>query len=198
METRILETILTNRKIMKKLIFTLAGLLLAATTFAGNSLTLKSGDASVLSEKEDAVLVIDYSNTKVEGKTLEGYLQSRGDDFVRDWPEDAKKAKSYFVGRYNKKSKGLNVVEGSTGKYKMIIHVADMDMGNAGSSFIPMAGAKAGGVIMNGTLEIVDAQSNKQVCEFQINKVKGVGHMSETVRIGMMYFQLATDLTKFK
>lgn len=184
---------------MKKFVLTLAGLLFATSSFAGSSLSLKSGDASVLKEKTSTSLEIDYSAATVDGQSLEAYLQSRGDDFVRDWPQDQITAKNYFLGQFNRKSKGLNIVnEGSVSKYKMVIHVKEMDMGNGGASFVPFGGAKAGGVIMSGTLEIIDIESNKNVCEFEIDEVKGMGHVSETVRIGMMYFQLATDLVKYK
>ena len=184
---------------MKKFILTFAGMFLALSCFAGgSSLDLKKGNAGVLKEKADAVLEIDYSKTMVEGKTLDEYLNSRGEDFVRDWPSDKERAQQYFVARLNQKSKGLQIVNGSTAKYKMIIHVDKLDMGNGGASFNPFGGVKAGGCIMSGSIEIVEAATGNSVCVLEVDEVKGVGHVSETIRIGLMYFQLATDVVKFK
>lgn len=134
---------------------------------------------------------------KVNGKTLDGYLKSRGDDFVRDWPDDAKKARAYFVVRFNQKNKkGLQITETKSSKYKMIFQVKSLDMGNGGSSFIPFASAKAGGVIVSGLIEIINQETDKSVCCLEVDDVKGVGHPSETVRLGMAYFDLASKVLK--
>lgn len=81
-------------------------------------------------------------------------------------------------------------------KYKMVIYVDYMDMGNGGSSFNPFASVKAGGVIMKGRCEVIDVKAGQYVCRMAFDEVKGLGHPSETVRLGMTYFELASNIFK--
>ena len=181
---------------MKKILFSLVCILCTASMFAGG-VSVKSGNGSVLKNSSKALLEFDYSKAKVEDKTLDEYLKSRGDDFVRDWPRDKETAAGYFRGRFDKKSKGLKLTTNvSEPSYKIVIRVNSLDMGNGGSTYVPYASAKAGGVIMSGTIDIIDVKSNEVVCILNVDKVKGNGHPSETVRLGMMYFELATKICK--
>ena len=188
---------------MKKLLFStlLAALLLAAGKAAAGSdpLQVVSGNLAYLNLDATALVRFDYSQTMVEDKTLDQYLQSRGDDFVRDWPSDCKKAALYFINRVNSKNKkggGIQTTDDGPAHLMLLFHVKTLDMGNGGSTFIPMAGAKAGGVIMNGTLEIINLSTNAVVCTVNIVNIKGQGHVSETVRLGLCYFEMATQLLK--
>jgi len=174
-------------------------LLSAVNVFAGNPVSVKSGDISVLKNQSNAILEIDYSNTKVDNKeTLDEYLKRRGDDFVKDWPKDKETAANYFIGRFNNKNKGMQLLmePATNANYKIVIHVNNLDMGNGGSTFNPYASPKAGGVIMTGTVDIVDMKTNKIVCTLTVDEVKGLGHVSETTRLGLMYFELATIICK--
>jgi hypothetical protein len=138
-------------------------------------------------------LTIDYSSAKVENQTLEAYLKSRGDDFVRDWPEDQKKAREYFVVRFNKKfKKGMQIVDDGA-DYAIQIHVNNLDMGNGAAAFFSFS-AKGGGVIMSGTVDVLNTKTQARVCSLVVDEVKGIGHMSETVRLGMMFYELANEL----
>ncbi|MBR0037262.1 MAG: hypothetical protein IJP70_06440 [Bacteroidales bacterium] len=134
--------------------------------------------------------------------TLDEYLQSRGDDFVRDCPQNKEYAAKYFTNRLdtkNKKGKGLTTTsEESQAEYKIIIRPISFDMGAGGLSMIPMAKAKAGGCIMSGTAEIIETSSGNTVLSLTIDEVKGLGHVSETVRLGMMYIELANLMLKLK
>lgn len=184
---------------MKKCFCLIMGIMTSLMSFAGDEITLRSGNPKVLYQAVSAALEIDYSSTMVKKETLDEYLKGRGEDFVRDWPEDIKKAQSYFVTRFNKKNKkGMQLVEADESvAYKMVIHISYLDMGNGGSAFNPWASAKAGGVIMNGVVDIIDLKKNKIVCSMSAEDVKGLGHVSETVRLGMCYFELASRMLKF-
>lgn len=184
---------------MKKALFTLILLLLGGEIFAASPVSVTSGNISYLKLNATAVVEFDYSSAVVDGKTLDGYLQSRGEDFVRDWPNDETKAAEYFIVRINQKNKkgGMQATRpGHPAQYKILIKVTSLDMGNGGSTFIPMAGAKAGGVIMNGTVEIIDLSTGQTECTVRVDEIKGTGHVSETVRLGLCYFELANNLTK--
>lgn len=184
---------------MKKLLLSLF-CLCAISAMGKGIFTLESGDASVLKQAGAlAVVEFDYSKTMVKEQKLNDYLKSRGDDFVRDWPKDKIKAQSYFPMQFNKTfKKGMHVSEsGATAPYKMVMHIDWMDEGSGGASFIPMAGAKAGGVIVRGSMDVVDTKTQKVICKISFDNVKGMGHPSETVRIGMAYMQVAKELGKF-
>lgn len=187
---------------MKRLISLALSLVAAVLVYAGNPVSVKAGKPTVFNVVERCTMTVDYSKTKVSDKkgelSIDEYLKSRGEDFVKDWPNDKVKALEYFKVRFNKKfKKGLQIVSNADdAKYKMILHVDRLDMGNGGSMFIPMASSKAGGVILNGTLDVIDVKAGKYVCRLRLDDVKGTGHVSETVRLGLCYFELATYIYK--
>ena len=185
---------------MKRAILFIFCILVGVMSYAGDEISLKSGNPKVLYDNSKATLEIDYSKTMVKKETLKEDLNRRGADFVKDWPDDSKKAREFFIVRFNKKNKnGMQIIEteGKSAPYKIILHVSYLDMGSGGSAFNPWASAKAGGVIMNGTLDIVDVNKNMLVCSMSADDVKGIGHPSETVRLGACYFELATRMLKF-
>ncbi|MBP5346999.1 MAG: hypothetical protein J6Y99_12380 [Bacteroidales bacterium] len=187
---------------MKKIcVLMMAMLLSVGVAMAKSELKVTSGNASLLKQDAKAVVIFDYANTKVGDKTLNEYLQSRGADFVKDWPQDSQKAVDYFAVFLNtkhKNGKGITVGTEDVSKYKMIFHVADLDMGNGGGMFIPFASAKAGGVIVNGTLELIEIATGKTVLTVDAHDVKGTSHVSETVRLGLAYGELAKMVAKLK
>ena len=189
----------------KTILFSFLGLLCSINLFAGNPVSVKSGNASVLRQSAKVILEIDYSATKVGNQTLAEYHQERGEDWVRDWPREQETAASFFREAFKKKSKGLQMTTNqSAASYKMVIRVQNLDMGNAGSFIVAMAlgpfagGKKAGGVIMVGTVEIIDLKTNAVVCVLYVDEVKGKSHVSETTRIGQMYTELAKNIAKIK
>lgn len=183
---------------MKRLLSIVMLLLSVVGIYADNPVTVKAGNPVVFNETSQALVVVDYSKTMVKDQTLDAYLKSRGEDFVRDWPQDQDKALEYFVVRFNKKNKkGMQIGRHLTdAKYKMVIYVDYMDMGNGGSSFNPFASVKAGGVIMKGRCDVIDVKAGQYVCRMAFDEVKGLGNPSETVRLGMTYFELASNIFK--
>jgi hypothetical protein len=183
--------------IIKSFLISLLCLFGTVTLFAGNPVTVKSGDISVLKSPSIALLEVDWSATKVGDQTLEAYLQGRGEDWVRDWPRNKETAASYFKPRFNKKSKGMKVTnDESVATHKMVIHVKSMDVGNPWGTFF--GPPKAGGVIMIGTVDIVELATNRVLCVLYVDEVKGQGTMSETERMGLMFDMLATKICKLK
>ena len=187
---------------MKRILFIVLCLFCTAHLFAGKPVRVKSGDISVLKTPSRVLLDIDYSEAKVGKVPLDEYLQKRGDDFVRDWPRESETAAAYFRSCFNKKSKGAKITtDESSAAYKILIRVKHLDMGNAGSFFVTMAvggSQKAGGVIMSGSIDIVDLATNKVVCVLYVDDVKGKGYPNEAIRRGMMYEELAKRICKLK
>jgi len=183
---------------MKRLLTFVVMLVSAIAMYAGNPVVVTAGNPVVFNEASQALVEVDYSKTMVKDQTLDAYLKGRGADFVRDWPDDKDKALEYFIVRFNKKNKkGMQIGRHwSDAKYKMVIIVDWMDMGNGGSAFNPWASAKAGGVIMKGRCDVIDLKAGQYVCRMDFDEVKGIGHPSETVRLGMTYFELASNIFK--
>ena len=174
-------------------------LLCTVSLFAVNSVTVKSGKSSVLKTSAKASLEVDYSATTIGDQALDEYLQARGDDYVKNWSKDTEYAAKYFKERFNKKNKGLKIApDPSEAAYKIVIHVQNLNMGNSGSAFVPFASSKAGGIVMTGTVDIVDIQLNEVVCTLEVDQVKGVKHVSATVRMGLMFMELATKMCAIK
>ena len=185
---------------MKKLLLMALVVLCAQYAKADSFLSLRSGNPQVFLVKSKASFEVDWDHARVtnwDNKLFPQYLKHRGDDFVRDWPKDREKAEQYFTVRLNKKSSGMKIEEdGGSTDYKMIIRLSKIDVGDGASGFVPYSNAKAGGVIMDGTLELRD-RAGKLLCVLDINEAKGVGHPSETVRYGMTLFEVANALCDF-
>ncbi len=169
---------------------------------AKDPMTLESGSLADLADSSKSVLFkVDYSNAVVHNDgneyTLEGYLEHRGPDFVADWKKDEEKAYSYLPVRFNQKNKkgAQALISEDMGKYDILATVclSDIDFGNGGSTFVPFAGAKAGGCIISGKLVITGADG-AELAQLPFTEVKGLGHVSETIRLGMSYFELMNKL----
>ncbi|MDR0828912.1 MAG: hypothetical protein LBN95_02220 [Prevotellaceae bacterium] len=184
---------------MKKLLFTFVCLFGAMSLFAGNPVSVKSGDVSVLKDVTTALLELDFSNATVEGKTIDEYLESRGSDFVRDFPQDKEYSALMFAAQYNKKNKGLHVAtDVSDAVLKFVIHVDKLDYGNAHGQFMPFASAKSGGCIISGTIDIIDLKTNEIVLTLSIDEVKGLANVSDKIRLGLCFFELGSSVAKVK
>lgn len=181
---------------MKKTLFLMVCLFVSITSFAGNPVIVKSGNVDVIKQHVGAILEFDYSKTKIEGKELHAYLKDRGGDVAKDWPSDNEKAKSYFVQEFNKKNdKGMFVSTETNSPYKIIVHVSTLDLGNTAASFLSFS-AKGGGAIMTGTIDIVNAKTNKSECTLEITELKAISHPSEVIRRGLLYASLAKNVSK--
>lgn len=191
--------------IMKKFLIVATIFLVSASSLFAGGVSVKSGDVSVLKNPGKAKVVWDYSKTYVgedgaKTKTLSQYLSSRGSEYVRDWPKDHAKAEEYFSIRFSKlNKKGLVVAEGKDKvDYLIEIKVEVLDMGNAAGLFIPMGGAKAGGVIMWGKVYVKNAKTKKTVLTLEIDEVKGKANPSESMRLGLCYMDLATRMARVR
>lgn len=186
---------------MKKVLSILAMVLVCISANAkSNAMSLQSGSVDQLINPENTVwFVVDYDKAIVHDKdndfTLKDYLKHRGDDFVADWNKDQAKAYSYIPVRYNQKNKkGAKALE-SEGAHNITadIILTDIDFGNGAGAFVPFGGAKAGGCIISGSIVVKDAQGN-EIAVLPFKEVKGLGHVSETIRLGMAYFELMNNL----
>ena len=165
---------------------------------AANPVTISAGSAAALKNCGEVVCVFDYSNATIKGKPLMEYLESRGEDFVRDWPTDTETINMSFMTFFNMKNKlGIQMVSASeTAKYKFVLTYSEMDLGNGGSSLAPFSNAKAGGFIMSGTANFIDISTGETVLSFAIDELKGLGGFTETSRRTTTHFDLTKKMFK--
>ncbi len=185
---------------MKKILLLFAGLLLAVGTEAYTCVSFKSGDPSILMKKCRISYEVVWDRARVtnyDNLLFPDYLKKRGDDFVRDWPSDRKKIEKYFTKQFNRKSDFMKIADGGKTDYKMILRLTSIDIGNGASGFNPWASRKAGGVIINGTIDFVDNSTGKVVCVLNIIKAKGTSSPSETVRMGLTFVVIGGDIHDF-
>lgn len=128
------------------------------------------------------------------------YLKEKGDDYVEDWDEEATFAHQYFFASFNdENSRGLQVFpfgEESIYSYEMTIHVNELDLGEGGSMFNPWARRDAGGMKMSGTIEFKDKATGEVVLVLKVDGIKGESHVSQRVRMGLMYDNLAEEISE--
>lgn len=161
--------------------------------------TVKAGDVSILKKDITALLELDFSKTMVEKQHIDEYLKSRGDDFVKDFPEDIAGATNVFIYQFNRKNNGMQISTNvNNAEYKMVICITNLDYGNAGSSFVPFAGAKAGGCIIDGTINILNLKTNEMFEIHKFNGIKGNGNFSDKGRLNAVFIELANKIVKLK
>ena len=72
----------------------------------------------------------------------------------------------------------ITLVDPATAKYKVIVIVDTVDMGNGAA-----AAFGAGGAIMKGRIQVLNLQDNSTVAEMEFNHVKGYGHYMQFIRL---------------
>jgi hypothetical protein len=145
----------------------------ASPSVAKNSITVDSGDLSVVKNSEiTATVLFDYTDLRIEGKPYMEHLESKGKDYVRDWPTESLTSESYFMKCWNHDNEdGMQVTSTKGNDYTMVFVVSDMDMGSgAASAFI---GFGAGGAKMSGKMYIIKGNSNIPVLTVTIDGQSG-------------------------
>ena len=173
----------------------------------GDQVTLQAGTANVIWTLNSAYFETYYSEAKVEGDSWDQWLQKKGDDYVRDWPSDKQKVDTYFMTRFNKKTKkkgGINLQNTNPNDtYRFIIHFSDIDMGSIGggvvaSVFLGGFAKKSGGVnFKTGYVDVVEAATGKVVCRLSFRDVKGDSGLNMSSQLMFALEDLHDELIGF-
>ena len=181
----------------KMLLLGLLCLFGVVTLFAAKTITLKSGDVSVVKKPALAFFEIDFSNAKVGDETMEEYQKRRGDDFIRDWPEAVKRSYVFFTKNFNKTNKkGIQLTTDKDAinvSYRFVVTVYNLNMGDGWSGLTPIHKNKAGGMLMSGSIDIIDMENNTVVCSFKFENVKGLGHIRVRDRLDYWFMCFLLD-----
>lgn len=180
---------------MKKIFLFLFLFFTAFTSWAG-SIKVISGDIAVFNNNGiTASLIFDYSNLKIEGTPYQNWLKEKGNDYVRDWPEQCKASEEYFIRCWNKDNdKGLQVTSSEGKEYYMIIDAREMDMGSAAASMF--VGFGAGGAKLTGTMYIFKQGCDIPCLTVEIDGQTGRSAVTEMARRIDLYGELAEDMVK--
>ncbi len=194
---------------MKKFLFTCCALTLSMSVMAksGDKLTLQAGSANVIWNLSSAFFELDFSEANVEGKSMDGWLQEKGDDFVRDWPKDKTTVETVFVSLFNKKTKKKNGLtlqtDNPNDSHKMIVHVQELDMGSIGGGVVSQvflgafAGKSGGAELKSGYVDVVDMTANTVVCRLAFKDVKAHAQLSWTSQLTMVLEELRSEMFGF-
>lgn len=187
---------------MKRVLFSFALLFMACVAMnAANPVKLKSGDKSLFGEEVTIHVVIDDHKTVIDRRdqTADVYYGAKGEDEYEKFMDDLDRAHKSFITFFNEKKEAnvkATVTEtADNAEYTMNVDVALMNVGNAGGMVWGMS-RKAGGALINGTIQVVDNASGETVCEFEFERVKGLMAPVFRARAISVYRYLADGLLK--
>ncbi len=181
--------------IMKKIVsLLLVALAMCVTSWAKSDVQLESGSLKELKKSDAKVLVVwDYSQCTLNGKEAQGFLQEKGEDWVRDYNKELEKAELVFLERLKDKSGDINPNTVGDYDYKMVIRVTDFHYGSTALGVVIGFGAGNGHV--TGKVEFYKKDSTETIAVLDVNGVPGGGMGNEVRRI-MAYRGLADHIAK--
>ena len=181
---------------VKKLMLIAIMAFLSMPIVARNAIKVVCGDLSVFNNPNiTASVLFDYEDLRIEGKPYMEHLRSRGNDFVRDWPQESTTSENYFIKCWNHDNEdGMQVTSSPNQDYIMVFDVSDMDMGSGAASMF--VGFGAGGATMSAKMYIFKKGNNIPVLVVNINGQSGRSGMTEIVRRVDLYGELAEDLVE--
>lgn len=176
---------------MKKLTLFISALLIAATTsFAGNPVKITKGNASAIKDAGVIPFEFDYTKTAVTGQGSDVFIKAQGKN------EETIQSYEYFIDAFKSKKLGISTTGNSNpaqvkdAKYKLVIHVAHLDLGSGIASQFAVT-FTAGGCIMDGTAEIVEVATGNPVIIMSIDKFKAHSRVKDNKRLGILYKDIA-------
>lgn len=150
---------------MKKLLLSLCAMLIGMTAFAGNPLKVVTANVNLkdfMKEKENAVLVMDWSKAKYDNK------KTAAAEFGKDFAFIKKDCADKFIEAFNDKSKGITLQSTAKGaKYKFVFVVKNVDSFTNVMGYGPRTEAK-----FWGTLKIQNAKNGKLLAEISITEAE--------------------------
>ena len=84
------------------------------------------------------------------------------------------------------------MIDPAKAKYKFVVTVNQIDMGNGAASAFGM-GVNTGGAMMKGSMKAVEIKTGKTLATFDINECKGWGNYSQYIRLQMLFSVLFAE-----
>lgn len=187
---------------MKRIIASIiACMSIISMSHAQDTVILKSGSLEFLNSPTGLFLEVSFENAKVGDQTIEEYLATKGDDYVRDWPDNQQTGQSFFEKEFNKRNKGGAQIRKSTAvvqpKYKMVINILNYFPGDPKMKNLPLV-SKSGGDVLTGLINVYEIETGNIVCEMIIDDVNGISYPSDGERLGMALLKVAKKICILK
>ncbi len=186
---------------MKRFVLILSFLVGVLTLNGANPVKLVKGDKSVFYQESAAYVVIDDHTTLIDGKNEKAdvYYGNKSQKAYEEFVDDVDRGHASFITYFNeKRANRIKMTMSDTDEdtnYTLTVKVISMNVGNAGGMVWGLS-RKAGGALINGTMQLIDKSTQKVVCEFEFEKVKGLLSPDFRVRVISVYRYLADGLLK--
>lgn len=184
---------------MKKFAIVLGLLLSVITLHAADPVKLVKGDKSVFRQEVMVNVIIDDHTTVIDRKdqTADVYYGNQSAEKYEQFVADVDRGHESFITYFNEKKKSKTKLTmtsaNESAAYTLKVKVTSMNVGNAGGMVWGMS-RKAGGALINGTMQLVDNQTGEVACEFEFAKVKGLMAPVFRARVISVYRYLADGL----
>ncbi len=186
---------------MKTVVITLCLWMSALVLQAANPVRLTQGDPSVFHQEGTVYVVIDDHTTLIDrtDQTADVYYGNKSEAEYQKFLEDVDRGHASFITYFNEKHPGQTLLTMSDveeqATYILQVNVSLMNVGNAGGMIWGMS-RKAGGALINGTMQLLDKETGEVLCEFEFEKVKGLMAPVFQARVISVYRYLADGLLK--
>lgn len=170
------------------------------------------GDFHVLKQKgKTGIVELYYDQAKIGNlhsmdiseETVIKHLEKNDSKAFSKWTDIKEEAAEMFMKRWNEeKNRYVKLVEKGTPDYKLVIKADSFDPGNSGSATWSWNKCD-GGIIISGTLEVLDANGNC-ACKVKINRYRGASSRNIDLkvptfhrRVVLFHKSLAKDLLEY-
>ena len=182
----------------------MATMLLSVLTLSAkksnNPVVLKSGDVSVFQKEATANVVIDDHKVLIDGtgKTADVYYGEKSVAEYEQFIANINRGHESFITSFNekKRAKIKFVLSGSDvdTQYTLKVNLSLMNVGHAGG--IWSMKKKTGGVLINGTMGLIEKATGKVICEFEFGNLQGRKGYTFQQRISNCYAALGEFLSE--
>ena len=142
---------------------------------------VESGNiGEVFQSDKTATVKHDFSTTKLANLSdkkltddlfLE-HLKTKDPGVYNSWDSHQKEFSQFFIDRWNDYKGSLKMTADEPADYTLLIKFDYIDEGNVGAALWAMS-KKTGGIMMRGTIELIDASGNK-VFTVKVNDYRGM------------------------
>jgi hypothetical protein len=187
---------------MKKILILLLVLFsVNSSLYSKDDVTVKSGSLYELKARKDVKVnvVWDYTKSTIEGKSIDTFLNEKGQEWVSAYPKEIETAETWFKDKINQKTKTINVVD-SKAEYVITVNVSDFHYGSTGLSV--MVGFGSGNAHLSGKVIFTKVGSTEPIAILDVDGVPGSGFGNEKRRcssyekLGKWIVKLISDAKK--
>lgn len=131
---------------------------------ARNPLKLVQGSLDALYDAQTKVLVcLDVSKAVVNSKSAQEWIESTGEDNVREWPNVLRECVTTFCAHYDEKiqkksAQSVTTLLSEAATHTLTINVSHIDLG--GMAKVWGLSSRSGGAKISGTMVLTDKEGN--------------------------------------